>query len=240
MSCEPVWALPCSCITSDNDILCKNSFAAIFDNDDDEELEVMNALHRISPVVHVGPKKSQRDRKTLSAKPLSKSSISSIARQVRSGQLSLPDLDLDSNESYDAVWALVDSGAARSCARRKGHFPNTVTQLQPSTVRMATASGEELKSRGCFTLDALSAEGNEINPTFEDADVDMPILSVAELSTNGIDGSSVIFRNQDGVLTDLNSNAASRFVKRKGVYFMKLYVPKDKVGQMDFHRPGTP
>ena len=110
----------------------------------------------------------------------------------------MPDLELESNEDYEAVWAFVDSGAARSVARRKTHFSKTVTHLEPSSVRMATASGEELKSRGCFKLSALSTEGNAVVQTFEDADVDMPIMSVGEISSNGELGSNVLFGEHDG------------------------------------------
>ena len=104
---------------------------------------------------------------------------------------------------------------------------------------MATANGEELKSRGCFRLDALSAEGNRISQTFEDADVDMPIMAVTELSANGDIGSQVVFNEQDGHVVDQRTQATSKFYKRRGVYFMKLYILKDKSSDMDFHRPGA-
>ena len=171
-------------------------------------------------------------------KPTDKSTIASIAKQVREGTLDLQDLELEPNSDYDPVWALVDSGAARSCARRKTHFPNTLTHLEPSTVRMATASGEELKSRGCFRLEAKSAEGNSIVQTFEDADVDMPIMSVVDLSDNGELGSDVIFQKTGGAILDVHAEKTSKFVKRKGVYFMKLFVPKNKVEHTGFARPG--
>ena len=102
-----------------------NPFQAIFDSDDfdddEDDVGVLNALQRISSKITIGPKKSQKDRKNLS-KPLDKRTIASIAKQVRDGKLDLPDLTLDSDAQYDAVWALVDSGAARSCARRKEHL----------------------------------------------------------------------------------------------------------------------
>ena len=46
---------------------------------------------------------------------------------------------LPNDADYDMVWALVDSGAARSCARRREHFPNAATELQSSQMRMAIA-----------------------------------------------------------------------------------------------------
>ena len=186
----PLWCLPqCALTCQPCPIADKpsfehaNPFQAIFDESDDDEAQVLNAIKQFSAKVTVGPKLSQKERKA--QRPIDKYSVSQIAKLVRSGKLNLPDLELESNENYEAVWALVDSGAARSVARRKTHFPQTVTHLEPSSVRMATASGEELKSRGCFKLSALSSEGNAIVQTFEDADVDMPIMSVGDISANG-------------------------------------------------------
>ena len=243
---EPVWCLPQCAITESH--ACRvcdppsfehpNSFAAIFDgieDDEDDESVILDAIKQISSKVTIGPRKSQKERK----RSLDKRSISQIARLVKAGKLNLPQLDLESNEDYEAIWALVDSGAAKSCARRKGHFGNTVTHLRPSSVKMATASGEELKSRGCFQITALSAEGNEVTQTFEDADVDMPIMSVGEISANGDKGSNVLFGEHDGHLIDIKTSATSKFYRRRGVYFMKLYVPRNKSADPDFVRPGA-
>ena len=168
---------------------------------------------------------------------MNRHTIASIAKQVRDGHYNLPDLQLESNSGFEAVWALVDSGAGRSCAKRLEHFPNTRTDLKSSTVRMATASGEELKSRGCFKLEVLSSEGNILTQTFEDADVDMPIMAVTELASNGELGSDVVFRKHDGAITDVQTQATSKFVRRKGVYFMKIFTPKNH--RSGFKRPGA-
>ena len=221
-----------------------NPFAPIFDDDDDDddEARVLDALKHISSNVTVGPKLSQKQKKKKQSSPspiLGKIDIAQLAKLVRSGAMGLPDLNLQANSQYEEAWALVDSGAARSCARRRAHFPNTDTHLRPSHVKMATASGEELVSRGCFDLDAFSAEGNKITQTFEDADVDMPIMSVGELSMNGELGSNVLFGERDGHVIDIKTNATSKFYRRRGVYFMKLYVLKDKTAEPDFVRPGT-
>ena len=246
----PVWCLPQCAVRAEP--ICRtcpcpqhaNSFAAIFDEDcyddnDDGESKILDAIKQISSKVTVGPKLSQKARKSSSKKPIDKKNIAYLARLVKSGQMNLPDLNLESNDDYEAVWALVDSGAARSCARRRTHFGNTRTDLRPSHVRMATANGEELKSRGCFDVEVFSVEGHRMKQTFEDADVDMPIVAVSELSTNGELGSNVIFGEQEGYVIDLETDATSKFYKRKGVYFMKLYVPKNKPNNMGFVRPGA-
>ena len=80
----------------------------------------------------------------------------------------------------------------------------------------------------------MSVEGHNIIQTFEDADVDMPIMSVDELCANGELGSDVVFRRSEGVIVDVKSGTSSKFVRRTGVYFMKLFVPRDRVTDVDF------
>ena len=241
-----VWAVPCSVVSSQP--ICRpaikvsNSFAGIFDQDsynedEDDEEQMLKALQEIA-TVKLGPKISQKQRAIqCRSKPIDKRTISSIAKKVRDGFFKLPDLKLDSNKGFTASWALVDSGAGRSCAKRKGHFGNAKSILRPSSVKMATASGEELKSRGCFDLQLMTQEGNIINQTFEDTDVDMPILAVTELAANGTQGSDVIFRQHDGSIVELEEDATSRFVRRKGVYFIKVYTPNDNMS--GFTRQGA-
>ena len=172
----------------------------------------------------------------------SKLTVNQIAKLVKSGELDLPDLNLDSNEEYEATWALVDSGAARPCARRQEHFAHTSTELKPSSVKMATASGEELPSRGCFLIEAISNEGNQVVQNFEDADVDIPIMSVGELSSNGELGSHVIFGEHGRHMIDIKTKAISKFYRWRGVYFMKIFVHKNKSvdPNLGFARPGNP
>ena len=243
----PVWCVPqcairCQECADPPSFTHPNAFSKIFDaecydDNDDDETKILDAIQQFSSKITIGPKISQKERK--SQRSIEKCTVAQIAKLVRSGKLNLPELDLDHDEGYEAVWALVDSGAARSCARRRTHFAHTSTQLKPSSVRMATASGEELKSRGCFRLEAVSTEGNKVVQTFEDADVDMPIMSVGELSSNGELGSNVLFGEHDGHIIDIKTSATSKFHRRRGVYFMKIYVPKNKSIDPDFIRPGT-
>ena len=67
----------------------------------------------------------------------------------------------------------------------------------------------------------------------------MPIMSVGELSANGEMGSNVLFGEREGHLIDIKTNATSKFYRRRGVYFMKIYVLKNRIVESDFVRPGT-
>ena len=237
------WGVCCNVVTEKPcDFSHPNSFEELFNEDSYEDEEdgdehMLKALQQFASKVSTGPKVSQKQKKSLRPKPIDRRTVAAIAKQVRNGNYNLPDLQLESDERYEAKWALVDTGAGRSCAKRSQHFGSTKSKLNPSTVKMATASGEELKSRGCFTLNLLTAEGNSIQQTFEDADVDIPIMSVTELASNGPIGSDVIFRQNDGAIVDLQSGAVSKFLRRKGVYFIKVFTLKNR--QSSFTRLGA-
>ena len=147
---------------------------------------------------------------------------------VNDGDISLPDLDLEHNDDVVAVWALVDSGAGKSCANKAKHFPFLDCLNNSSDTRMSMADGTELPSRGNFHLPALSAEGHDLSQTFEDTDVEMPICAVTELSNcGGNAGSQVIFKYDKGEIVKLSDAGSSSFAERKGVYFVKLFVPRN-------------
>ena len=228
--------LPCPCTA------ISNAFAELEDHDNDDEDEVMAALQQLTPKVRVGPKVPQKQLRK--SKPMTRQQTLEIPKQVQDGVIDLPSLDLESNAEYEAVWALVDSGAGRSCANKSKHFPFVKTKNQPSQARMATASGQELKSRGTFQVHALTSEGQKVIPEFEDADVDMPIVAVNDLSK---DDTEVTFRHSQSELVDVETGRKSRFIKKRGVYFMKMYYKKDQCHddcdcerQPGFTRPGTP
>ena len=95
-------------------------------------------------------------------------------------------------------------------------------------------------------MQLVTAEGNVIEQEFEDTDVDMPILSITSLSDNGSEGSQVNFRNDGGEVVDLSNNRSSNVVKRRGVYFIKLFMKKVESGKCNFRpkdlgftRPGS-
>ena len=238
-----VWCLPCKSNMKPLPIPItplNNGFDVLQEPDDEDEM--MTALQQLIPNIQIGPKKSQKQKKL---KPgLTKREISDIAGQIAQGKIDLPSLDLESNSEYAAVWALVDSGAGKSCASKAKHFKHVKTCNAPSKARMATASGQELVSRGTFRVKGRTSEGQVVEPNFEDVDVDMPIVAVNDLSQ---ENTEVIFRKGSSELLDIHTGRRSRFAKQRGVYFMKIYYKKGQdAGQHDdeqslgFTRPGAP
>ena len=238
-----VWSLPTKSGLRSLPIPITPVFNAYADlEEDDDEDEVMAALQQLTPKIRVGPKVSQK--KSKASKAMSKSQIAHIAQQVKNGDIDLPSLNLSSNAEYEAVWALVDSGAGKSCANKAKHFAGLRTKNKVSEARMATADNHQLKSRGTFEVQATTAEGQIICPKFEDTDVEMPILAVNDISG---DDKEVIFRQSRSELVDGNTGTRSRFVKKKGVHFVKMYYQKnqclDDCGcdtKPVFGRPGMP
>ena len=205
----------------------KNSFSSLADGtDDDDESEVMKALAQLTSHVMRASGKSQSQKRSKSKYKFTLAKIQSLAKQLRDGELNLPDLELDSNEEYDCVWALVDSGAGVNCACKE-QFPNAVPVEAPE-VLLSTASGDTLPNSGAMKVATMSKEGVTRERVFYNAPVEIPILSIAEVSQEGPAGSDAKFRRTDGFIEDNKTHERQHFVKRKGVYFMKLYVEKNK------------
>ena len=216
-----------------------NAFAALTEEEDEDA--VVAALCQLTSNVNVGPKMSQRQRTEATAKKgLTVKEIRRIAAAVNRGDVELPDVDLEDNEEYEAVWALVDTGAGANVASLKNQFPGaTMNEHDPSVplIKLSTASAEILDGGGNFTIRASTGEGHDATTTFVDAPVDMPILSVAQICE---DGHRVIFNKKGGVIWNSETGEKTVFIKRRGVYFLKMLVPRSLVrtSDMDFARPG--
>ena len=209
-----------------------NWFSALSNSDDDDdENEMVKALAQLTSNIRVGPKLSQSQRR----KGLNMTHIKSLAQQIKNGDLNLPDVELESNDEYKCLWALVDSGAGVNCSSRD-QFPNA-ERIQAPEVQLTTAGGDLLPNRGAMKITTVSKEGVSRERVFYDAPVDMPIISIAEVSQEGPRGSNAQLRKHDGFIQDNATHEKQHFVKRKGVYFMKIFI-KRGVNDVGFHRPG--
>ena len=214
-----------------------NKFSALSDSDTDEdESEIVKALAQLSSNVTVGPKKPQsQSRKAKSGLDMTR--IHAVAKKIRDGHLTLPDIKLESNSEYECCWALVDTGAGVNVAS-KSQFPNA-EKVQAPEVQLTTAGGSLLPNQGAMRVVTTSQEGIVRERIFYDAPVDMPIISIAEASKEGNNGSNTLFRKTDGYIEDNATHKRQHFVKRKGVYFVKLFTKKVSAdNESDFGRLG--
>ena len=104
-------------------------------------------------------------------------------------------------------------------------------------VNLSTANGEPLPNCGAHRIFSYTRSGHRVGRVFYDANVEMPILAVSELSKEGPRGSEIQLRANDGFIRDLSTGFKQPVVKRRGVYFTKLLVKKSSPG---FTRPGQP
>ena len=204
-----------------------NKFSILEDDDsDDEETEVMKTLAALTPHVRLASDKyrSQRSKKADGSK-LNLAHLNAIARMVKSGEIELPDLDLEEDEAYNYVWAMVDSGAGANVARRE-HLPHSRQTKSAPKISLTVANGETLPDHGARAVTCYNRSGSRCDRIFYEAPVEMPILSVTELSKEGNSGSEIRFRSRDGEIIDNATGKKCHCVRRMGVYFMRLYFPK--------------
>ena len=136
----------------------------------------------------------------------------------------------------------MDFGAGVNCATRK-QFPNATPRDAPS-ITLTTADKKNMENQEAMKMITGSKEGSATEQIFYDAPVETPILSVADIARKRDMVSKTTFLLQDGCIENIKSQQRQHFVKRKGVYFMKLYterkVDNDPNAEMDFARPGNP
>ena len=102
--------------------------------------------------------------------------------------------------------------------------------MQAPRISLTIANGEVMENNGAGEVTSYSRDGTKSKRVFYEAPVEMPILAVTELTKEGELGSEVRFRINDGVIIDNLTGHRVHFVKRKGVYFMRLYFSKSKSG----------
>jgi hypothetical protein len=217
-----------------------NAFDALAEDDsDDEESELVKALAALTPnISRQSDRRPQSMRKSQkSERPLNIGHLNAVARDVRAGKISLPELDLSNNDDFTYVWALVDSGAGANCARRNA-FPLSEKTDAPD-ISLSTANGELLPNNGACRVTAYTRDGGSVDRVFYDTNVEMPILAVSEISREGVSGSEVRLRQKDGYIRDLHTGRTQPIVKRRGVYFTKMFIRKRPVNasESDFVRP---
>ena len=220
-----------------------NKYGNLVDSDDEDESDVLKALAAIIPHVSLASgRMSQKARRSNHSqrRPMDVTRINAIARDIKDGKISLPELDLSTDSEYTYVWALVDSGAGANVARRST-FSETEPVSAPS-ITLSTANGESLPHAGAHRVTSYRKNGGRIARTFYDADVELPILAVSELSKEGECGSEVRLRHKDGIIKDLHTGDRQPVVKRRGVYFTKMFIKKTQTPGIEsgFIRPGSP
>ena len=159
-------------------------------------------------------------------KPLTKQEISQIAAAVNNGEIKLPDITLEHDSDWVALWSLVDSGSSICGINCDKFLPGakiTESKAQRNKQMYAAAHGGLMANKGETTIHAKTEQGNVKTITWQNVDLDMPILSTHYMTK---DGQALLYGHEHGLWLDPKKNTADNFISHGDVYFMKLYVPK--------------
>ena len=154
-----------------------NKFSPLTDNtpDTEDEADMVRALCVLTPNIHKASdkSKSQKSKRSRGARPLNLSHLNAIARKVKSGEISMPEVDLEHNDQFDYVWAMVDSGAGANVARKE-HFPSSKRVSAPK-ISPTVANGEVLPNQRARAVECHDRYGSHRSRMFYEAPVKMPI-----------------------------------------------------------------
>ena len=110
------------------------------------------------------------------------------SQKIESGEIDLPNLDLESDDDYFAVWALMDSGASINAINAEKIVPNAVVQKTKQR-SYSTANGGTISNMGQVTTVCRHEAGHQRTYAWQNVKVDMPILSTACMNDDTDDGS---------------------------------------------------
>ena len=129
------------------------------------------------------------------------------------------------------VWALADSGSAAHVADVLKQFPGATireSEAQRLGVKYVGATGDETANRGEADICFLTPDGQQRVTTFQNATVGMPIRSISKVTA---EGNYVMFGDKGGYIFHVETGQLTPLIKRLGVYFVQLKVPRKLVEQ---------
>jgi len=124
---------------------------------------------------------------------------------------------------WQRIEAMVDSGAVDSVAPAGliGSYPLLEGSAARAGVRYLAADGGTLPNLGEQRVHVRTKEGHECGLTFQVADVQKPLIAVAQLTRAG---NEVTMGDAGGKVTHRRTGRTIEFHKRNGVYMLDLWV----------------
>ena len=122
------------------------------------------------------------------------------------------------------------------------HFPGADVKPFPAgkkNPKFIVADDNVIESDGQMSFPTFTQEKNDLNISWVNGDVDLPILSTKRLAD---DTDRLLCYGKDrGLIFDPTTGQKNIFVAANGVYFIKLHVHKDILGGAagPFARPGA-
>ena len=142
-------------------------------------------------------------------------------------------------ENYECVEAVMDSGAAE-CVCGPQHFAGVKTVAKADRasagVQYVCADGGVILNLGEKSISSISEEGQKLGILFQVTSVDKVLIAVAKLTNAGHD---VWFGKNHGVITHGVSGRQTKFIKKNGVFVLKLWVLRPSAKAVDLVSGGT-
>ena len=110
---------------------------------------------------------------------------------MKTGEISLPEFDLDHDDVFRYVWALVDSCAGANVAK-KSQLPNW-TKVDAPEISLTVANGDVMPNSNAGSVTSFTRNGEAATRNFDEAPVGMPVLAITELAKEGELCSEVFF-----------------------------------------------
>ena len=129
-------------------------------------------------------------------------------------------------QNHKCIEVMVDSGASESVVP-PGLLNAKIVQGQAAKegVKYTAADGGEIDNLGEQETGAYTEEGYEVGLKMQVADVNKPLLSVAQLVERG---NEVRFHKKGGEIVNGRTGSVVRLAKKRGVYILRLWVEKTK------------
>lgn len=135
----------------------------------------------------------------------------------------------DDGVTTDKILCLHDSGSAPHAASKTKHVPGALLSKSTSKqaqARYTAANGTEVENSSFeMAIPFTSDEGNKGEITFQDADVDTPIISTGKLVDADLDS---YFPKKGGKSVNTPSEKDINVFRCHGVYLLLLHVPQNR------------
>ena len=138
------------------------------------------------------------------------------------------------SQGWHQIEVVLDSGAADSVCPKDTcpQFAMEDSEASKAGVYYTGANGGKLFNLGQTHVPVALDNGARTLATFQVADVSRPLMSVSKVCEMG---NRVVFGANGGYILNLETGAATQFVKKDGIYVFNMWIPP--LSESPFGRP---
>ena len=138
------------------------------------------------------------------------------------------------SQGWHQIEVVLDSGAADSVCPKNmcPQFAIEDSEASKAGVFYTGANGGKLYNLGQTHVPVALDNGARSLATFQVADVSRPLMSVSKVCEMG---NRVVFGANGGYILNLETGAATQFIKKEGIYVFNMWIPP--LSESPFGRP---